>query len=58
MRLCYSIVMFVALLVLLSGVSLVSACGQKGALYHPAEVQQQTDKDKTKKTTPKTKQQP
>lgn len=58
MRLCYSIVTFMALLMLVSGFGLVSGCGQKGALYHPTEAQQQTDKDKTKKTTSKTTQQP
>ena len=56
MRLCYSIVMFMALIMLTSGVSLIAACGQKGPLYHPSEVQQQADKNK--KTTSKPPQQP
>lgn len=58
MRLCYSIVTFMALLMLLSGVSLISACGQKGALYHPAEVQQKIDKEKAKQANTKPTQKP
>jgi len=47
MRLCYSIVMFMALLMLISGVSLISACGKKGLLYHPVEAQQAPGKKNT-----------
>jgi len=52
MRLCYSVVMFMALLMLASGISLISGCGKKGALYHPAEAQQQVEKDKNKPNKP------
>ena len=56
MRLCYSLVMFMALLALVSGVSLISGCGKKGPLYHPGEAQQQTEKKdaaaKAKQKTP------
>jgi len=55
MRLCYSIVMFMALLMLVSGLSLMAGCGKKGPLYHPIEAQQTdarktTETDKTKKS--------
>ena len=56
MRLCYSLVMFMSLIMLGSGISLLAACGQKGPLYLPSEVQQQADKDK--KSPGKTQQQP
>ena len=58
MRLCYSLVTCMALLMLVSGVSLISGCGQKGPLYHPIEAQPQVDKDKTKRTDKKATQQP
>lgn len=61
MRLCYSIVMFMALLMLVSGLSLISGCGKKGPLYHPPQTQQQVDKqqiDKAKQINPKKTQQP
>ena len=63
MRLCYSLVMFMALIMLTSGLSLIAACGKKGPLYHPSEVQQQVDKkksdeEKNKKTSSNTKPQP
>lgn len=63
MRLCYSLVMFMALLMLVSGVSLISGCGQKGPLYLPTEAQKQAPKnkseqDKTKQTKTKQTQQP
>lgn len=52
MRLYYPSIMFMALLILASGVSLIAGCGQKGALYHSPEVNQMTDKDKAKQTKP------
>lgn len=58
MRLRYSLVMSMALLMLASGASLVAACGKKGPLYHPAEAGQQADKEKTKKTSTKPAPQP
>ena len=55
MRLCYSLVMFMALLALVSGVSLISGCGKKGPLYQPVEPQQQTEmKDAKTKAKQKT----
>lgn len=37
MRLCYSLIMLMALLMLGSALSLLSGCGKKGALYHPPD---------------------
>ncbi|MDH5446795.1 MAG: lipoprotein [Gammaproteobacteria bacterium] len=58
MRLCYSIVMFMALIMLTSGISLLAGCGQKGALYLPAEPAPASVKQtkKTNKSTTATKQ--
>lgn len=39
MRLCYSLLVFMSLLVLISAASLVAGCGKKGALYIPTEPQ-------------------
>ena len=46
MRLCYSIVTVMALLMLTAGLSVIAGCGKKGPLYHPDTIQQQADKDK------------
>ena len=46
MRLCYSIVMFMALIMLTAGLTVIAGCGKKGPLYHPDDVQQSTEKNK------------
>ena len=56
MRLCYSLVMFMALIMLSAGFTVIAGCGKKGPLYQPSEVQQQADK--AKKTSTKTKPSP
>ena len=58
MRLCYSIVTFMALIMLTVGISVISGCGKKGPLYHPAEVQAQKAKEKANKTPTNTSKQP
>ena len=50
MRLCYSIVLFMSLVMLSSGIGLIAGCGQKGALYLPAEPAQQAKKQAAKKS--------
>lgn len=50
MRLCYSIVLFMSLVMLTSGLGLIAGCGKKGALYLPAEPVQQTKKQAAKKS--------
>lgn len=46
MRLCYSIVMSMALIMLVTGAGVISGCGKKGALYIPSEPQQQAARKK------------
>ncbi len=58
MRLCYSLVMFMALLMLVSGASLLSGCGKKGPLYHPPATETPADKAKAKAKADKTKPNP
>lgn len=58
MRLCYSLLMFMALLMLISGASLVAGCGKKGPLYHPAEGQHTADEAAAKKPRQPTDSQP
>ena len=57
MRLCYSLVLFMALIMLTAGISVISGCGKKGVLYLPSEAQQKEQQKKAqaaKKQTPTT----
>ena len=48
MRLCYTLVTCMALLMLASGTSLLTGCGKKGLLYHPPATETPADRDKAK----------